>query len=342
MKRVYVYGLALALAFSFGSSGEVKGAEKEFKWKMPFIVGPTGPYPEAVKACFDEIKEKSGGRLVIRPLWPGEHPYEVKDFLRIVTEGIVETSSVCNGHLTGYRDYFGVLPLPGLLVASDAKAARCSYEVEIPFYQKILREREGVFVASNYVSGLHHLASKKKVTSLNDVKGLVVRCQDSNEMRLMKSLGANPVSISFAECYMALSRGTIDGIMTGVAYIYNYKMFEPCKYALKIGTFANNFNHMVNIKAFNELPKDLQDIFIESSNKLTRRMQEEIGPADIENAWKGAVEKYNATVTALTPEEQRQVLEAGNAIVTEWLSKKERSKEAKELVSLVKNWLAKN
>jgi TRAP-type C4-dicarboxylate transport system substrate-binding protein len=336
---ITVLSLALLMPAGCAKPAEVT-SPKSFEWKALSMADSTvDPYSQLQQSMYDEIREKSNGRLNIRLVWRAQHSYTPAELLGVVSDRVAEIATVCNGHLTGYRDYFGVFPLPGVVVGSYDKVSKCSYEVEAPFIDKQVREHEGAFLTLPYMSGAHDIYSKQKLTSLAELKGLKVRCQDANEMALLASLGAIPVSVEFVEVYMALSRGTIDAAITGVAYANAFKWFEICKYSLELGTFANTFLNFVNLEAFNELPQDLQDIFIEAESKAALTVREELGPKAVADAWDGA-KKNGVTITKLSPQEQAAVLKAGDGVVRDWLAKEGRSEEAKELVRLAREWLA--
>ena len=78
--------------------------------------------------------------------------------------------------------------------------------------------------------GFRHILSKRKVTNLDELKGLKIR---TPEIKLWvdfwKKLGANPTPLAYAEQYSALSTGLIDGLEADVFSIKGFKWGEQAK-----------------------------------------------------------------------------------------------------------------
>jgi hypothetical protein len=87
--------------------------------------------------------------------------------------------------------------------------------VDGPIGDEILKEFEphGLVALAFYDSGARSFyTTKKQIKSLEDVKGLKIRVQQSDLwVSLMQAMGANATPMPFGELYSALQTGVIDG-----------------------------------------------------------------------------------------------------------------------------------
>lgn len=108
------------------------------------------------------------------------------------------------------------------------------------------------------------LLRDKKVTKLEDLKGLRLKCGGIADEAL-KIYGAVPVSLKHTDMYLAMQRGVVDGIVFPVGAARAFKLEEVSKYILKIDFFSYHLMEAMNLRSFNKLPADLQDAVMRAS-----------------------------------------------------------------------------
>ncbi len=122
-------------------------------------------------------------------------------------------------------------------------------------------------VNAKYLGRLHSLVpfsvfSNKKITKVEDFKGLKMRVMPLY-IPALKALGATPVTIPPTEIYTAMERGVVDGFMWPNVGMISWGLQEVTKYQLKPGVFAMEPATMMNLKKWNQIPKDLQEMMME-------------------------------------------------------------------------------
>ncbi|UCF82528.1 MAG: TRAP transporter substrate-binding protein DctP [Desulfobacteraceae bacterium] len=108
------------------------------------------------------------------------------------------------------------------------------------------------------------LLRDKKVTKVEDLKGLRLRCGGIADEAL-KIYGAVPVKLKHTDMYLAMQRGVVDGIVFPVGAGRSFKLEEVTKYILKMDFFSYHLIEAMNLKTWNRLPKDLQDAVMRAS-----------------------------------------------------------------------------
>jgi TRAP-type C4-dicarboxylate transport system substrate-binding protein len=109
------------------------------------------------------------------------------------------------------------------------------------------------------------LFSLQPIKVLGDWKGKKIRVYGADSANTARALGAAPVSLGFGEVYTALEKKTVDGAITSATNAEPMKFFEVSK-------FINYWNiagagsewFVVNQKAFDALPKDLQQAVMDA------------------------------------------------------------------------------
>jgi TRAP-type C4-dicarboxylate transport system substrate-binding protein len=183
------------------------------------------------------------------------------EILAAVRDGAIQ------GAVSGTPYYSGEWPLgsfhaiPGILQANDEFPA-VSNAVVWPYWDKSLRQKYNIRLAGmSHWPGIR-LYTKKPIHTLADFKGVKIRGMGYYDSLAIEKTGARGVSIPWDEAFLAVQRGVVDGLVTGLVVYESMGYAEYCKYAHNWpvhGASAAAFIFM-NGKAFEALPKDLQPI----------------------------------------------------------------------------------
>jgi len=254
--------IALALILSLAATQSVNAADgKVYRWKLAETWGPNFPiFGEATKNMAKMVKEMSGGRLLIRIDSANKHksPLGIFDF--------VKTGRYQMGHS---GSYFWKGKNFNTLFFTTVPFGMTTPEQYAWFYHgggmELMQKVYGQYGILSYPGGNTGSQMggwfKKEINSIEDLKGLKMRIPGFAGEVLAK-LGAKPVNIPPGELYTALERNTIDALewvgpsldlrmgFHKIAPYYYTGWHEP----------ASELQFMVNEKAYQRLPKDLQQI----------------------------------------------------------------------------------
>ena len=109
--------------------------------------------------------------------------------------------------------------------------------------------------------------SKKKVSSMADMKGLKFRSSGAVQSAMVKRLGGSPVGMPITEVYTSLEKGVIDGVVTAFTAMVSFRLYDVSKYSIQAGLTATPMAVAMNQKTWNSLPPDIQKVF----DSLSRR-----------------------------------------------------------------------
>ncbi len=112
-----------------------------------------------------------------------------------------------------------------------------------------------------------HLFSNVEIKSIEDLKGLTFRAMPLY-VPFMESMGMSPVIMPAPDMYTAMERGVIDGLMFPKDDMVGFALHEVTKYRIDPGLGQSEPATLVNLDVWNKIPKDLQDILLETMAEM--------------------------------------------------------------------------
>jgi len=134
--------------------------------------------------------------------------------------------------------------------------------------------REGGFVIIGGVpsEATHGIWGNKAITKVSDFQGLKCRTGGLSQTLAMKAIGGSPITISAQELEEALSRGTVDAILTNLNYGAQRGLYDLCSHVCQWGNFSTIFSGIIIVNAdkYDSLPLDLQQALMMAGNQIAR------------------------------------------------------------------------
>src|SRR4030095_4423253 len=150
-------------------------------------------------------------------------------------------------------------------------------------------------------------SSTKPIAKPDDLHGFKIRVPVSALWTsLFKALGAAPTGINFAEVYSALQTKVVDGQENPPAIIWAAKLYEVQKYCSLTNHMWDGWWFLVNKRAWDRLPKDIQDVV--AKNASAAPMDERQGTAKQNDSLKKGLAAKGLVFNDVKPEPFREVL----------------------------------
>jgi tripartite ATP-independent transporter DctP family solute receptor len=123
------------------------------------------------------------------------------------------------------------------------------------------KQTNNKIVAITYY-GARHTTANKAINSPADMKGMKLRVpQAPMYMMFAKAVGANPTPIAFAEVYLALQNGTVDGQENPLPTIQAKKFYEVQSHIVLTGHILDNLTTTLSSGLWNRLTPPEREIF---------------------------------------------------------------------------------
>lgn len=293
--------------------------------------GPT----HALRPWVKEVEDVTKGRVQIE-VYPGQTLTKGPDIWNAVKSGVADIGWCFHGYWPDMTPLSDVITLPFLPFNTAEKGS----EVLWKLYEKfpaIQREYKDLQILMLWTSEPYTLVtSKKQVKTLEDLKGLKLRVTGGPPSSQMRALGAVPTLIPMPDNYLALDKGTIDGMAAPWEAIHGFRLYEVLRYYTHVPLSAVYFSMCMNKQKWEGLPKEVKSQImsvsgLEGSKKFGKRYFD-----DAQDRVMTRVKAGNHTMVSYTPppkEVDRWRKIAGEPLWNEWV-KQQQAKgrpEAKQI-----------
>lgn len=234
------------------------------KWRAQTCWPPSMKvYHEGDRRFADNVREMSNGRLDITVFSPGEicGCGEVFD---AVKAGVIEMGMSWGVYAEGYNTAFAALSsTAGFFSIFDTYNYRIhggGNELAQELYGKFNIYPVGPYVCPVPESGIW---TNKPIYTLEDYKGMKIRMGGKVQTATLEEIGGIPVTMTGAEIYEALRKGTIDGTeFQAPSLDVSMGFAEICKYCNGPSWWQSCgcTDLWINADAWNSLPDDLKAI----------------------------------------------------------------------------------
>ncbi|MBN1849565.1 MAG: TRAP transporter substrate-binding protein DctP [Deltaproteobacteria bacterium] len=240
-------------------------AQETFNLKYGGIHNSNDPMETAPAWWANELEKRTGGRVKIK-LYFNSALGQQFDTPKLLRSGIVDIVWLSNA--IAEFPMLKILNIHTPYIIPDCDL-RKTQEIFWALYDKgffkELDDFKPLWFQPN--DPFYPVLRKKKVTTVEELKGMKMRGLPGTSSELWDALGATAVAMPAADVYTALERGTLDGLMTVPAFVlYTMPLHEVAKYWIWQPMMGGGNLVAMSQKLWNSFPPDIQAI-IEKLNK---------------------------------------------------------------------------
>ena len=247
----------------------------------PYVLRYASPYPPAHPfsradiTWMKAVERASKGRLKIKAFWGGVLVGSDSAVLEL-RHGVADIALVTPIYMRGgaqaiklQAGFYANARTPDQQVA----VYRC-LQRDFP----VLRdEMAGLRVLAVQGGNLPNLITRERpVRTLADLRGLRLRTP-SEVAPLLRSLGADPVTMPMGEVYSALSKGVIDGVVAPADTIRSLHFSEVARYLSTLEVARGAYpSRAISERAWRKLPPDLQKVLEDNQSVWEAALSQEV------------------------------------------------------------------
>lgn len=282
--------------------------------KLNYSVFFPAPHKNAVLATewAKEIEKRTGGKVQIT-VFPGGTLTPADKCYDGVVKGISDIGFSVMAYTRGKFPLTEVSDLP-LGIKTGLVATKVINEYVKKFNPKEFDEVKIMYLHGHGPGILH---TKKEVKTLEDLKGMKIRCTGM-AAKIVQALGATPVAMPMGETYDAISRGVVDGSMAPIEALQGWKWGEVVKFTIEnfSSSYSTGMFVVMNKAKWNSLPPDVQKI-IEQVNEEYAEKQGKLWD-EIDKAGRDFTLSRGNKIISLSPEESLKWEKAVRPILDEY------------------------
>jgi tripartite ATP-independent transporter DctP family solute receptor len=264
--------MIVAAAFAVPASAQAK-----LKWAHVYEI--TEPYHTEALWAASEIKKRTNGKYDIE-VFPASqlgNENQINEGLGLGTVDLIYTG--VNFAAATYKP-LGITGAPFMLRDFDHwKAYRDSklFQDLAKGYDDKTRHK---IVAVTYY-GQRHVTANKSIMKPEDMKGMKLRVPPAPLFLMFtKSVGANATPIAFAEVYLALQQGTVDGQENPLPTIMAKKFYEVQSHIILTGHITESLVTIVGSHVWSKLTPDEQKMFADVLKEAAAKATDAIAASE--------------------------------------------------------------
>jgi TRAP-type C4-dicarboxylate transport system substrate-binding protein len=312
----FVFGMVLFVAalFQLGTS-EAAPATKVITLSYNHFQPAEGWFNKIVMDFAAEIEKRTNGQVKIT-IFPGGVLTKADQIYDGVVKGISDIGSSGAHYSPGRFPLMSVTELP-YGATSCWQGSHVIWDLYKKFRPKEYDDTHLLYLYSTSTAQFH---TTKPVNKLEDFKGLKIRCAPG-AAALVEALGAISVSMPMDEAFMALQRGTVEGILTSLEALKEFKLVDVTKYTTEAHAYVGPFFVTMNLDKWNSLSPEVKEIFTDVSEKyvdITGRKWDEN-----ELIGRNYALSVGHKIITLPPEELRRWNERTRPLLDKWVIEKE-------------------
>ncbi len=275
---------------------------------------PGNPRHEAAVLFAERVKAKTAGRIEIQVA----HSAQLGDDAAMITalrSGTLDLSANSQGAMANVVPEYAALGLPFLF----ADAGKAWQTLDGPLGQELAKRTaaKGMVVLGYWDNGIRHVTNAKRpVKAPADLKGLKIRTPpDTMTVDIMQTLGADTQQIKFAELYVALQQGVVDGQENPLTNIASAKLYEVQKYLTLTGHKYEATPFVIGKRAWDKLSPADQKVFTEAAAEATQMQRKLAKEAD-----EKLVAELKAKGVQIETVDRKAFVEATKPVYAKWQS----------------------
>jgi TRAP-type transport system periplasmic protein len=313
-RRLACLGLLVSCVIMLSGLGSPQfAAAAPIKLTFSVFFPPTHPHAIASEEMAREIEQRTNGQVQIA-VFPSGTLTTAQGCYDGVVNGISDLGHSVFAYTRGRFPLMEAVDLP-MGYPNGAAATRVAYE----FYKAMdPEELQDVKVLAIHAHGPGILASKKDVNSLDDMKGLKIRCTGLSS-KLAENLGAAPVAMPQNEAYEALQKGVVEATLCPLETLKGWKQGEVIDYVIESQAlgYTTAMFVVMNKQKYEALPDDIKRVFDEVGEEWVAVHGQIWDDAD--DAGREFVTELGKTIHGLSEDEEAKWVAAVDPIIQEYV-----------------------
>lgn len=307
---------SLLIALGLAASCSAAAAEK-YELSLSTYLPPSYEYIyQPMESFAKRAEEKSQGRLKINIFHSGQL-FDGYEELAALSRGDIDITNFSGSYAGGSIPALNIFTLPFLL--NDMPHLRRAVDgglLDLGIKEELASKHNALILGVAPFDPYELYSAKEPVLKAEDFKGKVWATTSATDARAVQLLGGSPTGMSSSDLYLSFDRGVINATPRPLITGMGRSLYEVVKHLSLVNLAVDTSILTINKDKFDALPKDLQDILVESAKERDadqfQRVDEYI---------KVALKKFEAAgmnIHRVTPEAREDMKQKTAPAIAEW------------------------
>ncbi|MBX3677324.1 MAG: TRAP transporter substrate-binding protein [Rhodocyclaceae bacterium] len=252
--------LAAVTVFALGVSGSALAAPKELR--LGGVHSPTSFETRGLEQFAKLVAEKSGGTLKVN-IFPAGQLGDAVSMIENVMMGALDMfANVADWNQNVVKDY-GIMAMPFAFRNQAHMTKFLNGEIYAGMKKEMLEKKKLRVIADNWYRVPRVLVTKFPVNSLKDLEDKKFRLPSiKTYVETWKALGMKPTILPWAESYLALKTGVVDGMDSPFSSVYSEKFYQAAPYITMTNHAVAPLNILISDVVFQKLSAEQQEVLM--------------------------------------------------------------------------------
>lgn len=267
---------------------------------------------------FMEEAESASDGAITFDWYDSETLLEADQLVPGLTQGVADLIFTTSSYISSTYPILGVYELPFLLNDFEQQREALAFDGDVrQFLNEQLRKQNLLSLGTMPTTFQWIWTVDEPIMEPADVRGMRIRVAGPLEGRTVEALGGSPVTMSSAEIYEALERGTIDGVLSYIGTIPGRSLQEVVNYGTAANFGAYSVDAYVRADWFDGLPEAHQEALLEAGRRQTEEGTEQMVQVH-EREYRKTIEAAGVEIVELNDQQVEAFEEAVRPTYGQW------------------------
>lgn len=305
---------ALFIAFALATAVPLSAQAQVTKLTLGHGAAPDNPRHQAAVKFAEVVKAKSAGRIEVQ-VAPSAQLGDDAAMVTAVRTGALDMTANSQGAVSVAVPEYAAFGMPFMFSTPD----QAFKLLDGPLGQELAKKtaEKGMVVLGYWDNGIRHMTnSKHPITKVEDMKGLKMRTPpDAVLVDIMQALGAQAQQIKFAELYVALQQGVVDGQENPLVNFHASKLYEVQKHLALTSHMFQMTPFLMSKRSWDRLPEADRKVLQEAAAEATQLQRKLSADADAK-----LLDELKAKGVQVTTVNKAEFASATAAVDEKWLA----------------------
>ncbi len=240
--------------------------EPEFLFRASLLVSEDHTWFRAFKYFGEELEERSDGRIKLQT-YPSEQLAKEIEAIRMIQAGVIDMTTT-SALLSNWTEIMTFCEMPFLMDSMEDVDQMLNGPVGARIRSEMVT-KTGLRPVGYFQAGARHLTSNRPIRHPDDLQGLIIRIPSIPAfITAWDALGAKTTPIAFSEVFTSLQQGVINAQENPLPLTKMLAMYEVQEYVNLTSHVFGWTYPVIGEKQFNEMPPDLQAVFLECARDM--------------------------------------------------------------------------
>lgn len=259
MKRILA---AAALALPFCLPQAVQALEL----RLGGVHSPLSAETLALNHFAEQVAERSNGEMTIR-VFPASQLGDAIGMIENVMVGAQDMfANSADWNQTLISDY-AVMSMPFTFADIDHVKRYLESDIHAATKERLLEERGIRVLAENFYRLPRVLVTRDPIDSVESLQGKTLRMADvETQVRTWRAMGATTTIIPWAESYLALRTGVVDGMDSPLSSVYSENFYQAASHVTLTNHGISPFNILMSERRYQSMTEEQQQVLVEAAH----------------------------------------------------------------------------